>query len=80
MAEVSREAWIAAFEASVQPPPDDPSVLTIRELAELFGIQRPAAMRRITAMVKAGKAERTTKLVWRQGDTRGRPAPAYRLL
>lgn len=76
-----RDEWLTALAAAdAQATTNDPDVLTLRELATIFGTRRPAAQLRIDRLIAAGKAERTQKWIRREGDTRPRAVPGYRLL
>jgi predicted transcriptional regulator len=78
---ITRDDWLKALtEAQAAPLPDDPTVLTLRELGELLKLSREQASRKVQFLVEAGKAERTTKLIRRAGDMYPRKVNAYRLL
>jgi len=76
---ITRNEWLAALDEANTPPPQDPNVLTVREFADLLGIGRDAAGDRIALLVKAGKAERVTKVIRNVSGSLVK-VPAYRLL
>jgi hypothetical protein len=79
MSGIARDEWLAALKDAQPVLEDDPSVLSTRELAEIFGLGLGAAKHRVELLVKAGKAQITQK-PYRQSDGRIRTIPAYRLL
>jgi hypothetical protein len=79
MSTIARDEWLAALK-DAQPVLDtDPTVLSTRELADVFGMGLAATKHRLDLLVKAGKAQITQKQ-YRQSDGRIRVIPAYRLL
>lgn len=66
---ITRDEWLRAMEEAGVNQVDDRDALTPKELGELMGIERTTAERRVRAMVAAGKAIKTTKLI---EDGRGR--------
>lgn len=74
---ITRDEWLKALGDAVQPL--DPDALTIKEIGEMFGINRHKVHARMQAMVAEGKAAMVTKHVPRSS---GHPyrAPAYKLL
>ncbi len=77
MITVNRDEWLLALHAT--DVECDPSALTVREIGQLLGIGRDAALKRAAALVATGKATRTQKRIV---DAAGRPQikPAYRLI
>jgi len=75
---ITRDEWLKAL-GDLAPKPADPDAVTVREFATMLGIGRQAAEARLRALVAAGKATRTTKMVPRRSDGGGRVA-AYAYL
>lgn len=60
--QISRDEWLEAIgEASI--PKDDPTAVTVLELAKMLGIGRMAAYRRVLSLIEQGKATVTQKTV-----------------
>ena len=81
---VSREDWLAALrEVSSEAGPlsdaNDPSVLTVRQYAELGSFADSTARKHLQALVARGRAERVMVLSLGASGIRRR-ASAYRLL
>ena len=76
---ITRDDWLAALADATAPPPDDPDLLTVRELGEVLGLSREQTSRKVRILVAAGKAEQGHKLL-RMADGRVVKVPAYRLL
>jgi alpha-beta hydrolase superfamily lysophospholipase len=77
---ITRDEWLSAFtEAAAAPIPSDPDVMTVRECMEAFGIGEKGARAKLDLLVKAGKAQRTTK-IRRNSIGVAVAVPAYRLL
>ena len=67
---ISRDEWLKALAAAgIDDETHDPDAVTVAEFAEMFGVNRQTAMRRLQALEKAGAATRTRK---RQTDVSGR--------
>jgi hypothetical protein len=78
---ITRDAWLKALKDATTHaplPPSDPNVLTVNELAPIFGLSPVQTSRRVRMMVDAGKAVQTTKTI-RQANGVLRVVPAYRL-
>ena len=59
---ISRDEWLKALsEAGYKDGQDDPTAITVAEFAAMVGLNRQTAVRRLHAMVAAGKATRTQK-------------------
>lgn len=73
---ISHESWVEALNGSHD---SDPDAMTARELGALLGLGKDATLRRIAALIKAGKATPATK---RTTDRLGRLqfVSAYRLV
>lgn len=80
MSGISRDDWLAAYDAANVPPQSDPDFLTIGELAELFQCDRMSAARRVKRMLAAGKVEAGQKWVRQGQGSSWRRVPAYRLV
>lgn len=77
---ISRDEWLAALaEAEAIPLEDDPNVLTVRELSDVFGVGPSQASKKARMLVEKGKAERTSKWIMRANSGPCR-VPAYRLI
>jgi predicted transcriptional regulator len=76
---ITRDAWLAALEETMPQPVNDPNAFTREELAEYLGCSWSTAKRQGERLVKAGKAERTTKQIIVKGNGRLMTATAYRL-
>lgn len=75
---ISRDDWLTALkDAEEQLPESD--ALTVKEFADLIGMERNSAQARLLLLVKAGKAHRTTKQI-RRSDNRIMTTTAYRLV
>ena len=74
---ITRDEWLSALGDAAQPV--DPDALSLAEIAEQFGVCRNVADRRLRALVKAGRAIRTWKVIT---TTSGHPrrVPAYKLV
>ncbi len=61
-ASISRDEWLKALnEAGYQDGQDDPTAITVPEFAQMLGVNRQAAIRRLNTLVATGKATRTRK-------------------
>lgn len=78
MTTISRDEWLKALTDVCGTFENDQEAVTILEFAAMFGLERQAAVRRLEAMVAAGKARRTKKVV-RDDYGRTRSYIAYRL-
>lgn len=58
---ITRDDWLKALGETVNPV--EPDAMTVRELAEMFGIPKKTMDDRIRALVDSGKARRTLKHV-----------------
>jgi hypothetical protein len=59
---ISRDEWLTALgEAAI--PKDDPTAITVSEMAQMLGVGRMAAYRRLLTLVDQGKATTTQKQV-----------------
>ena len=58
---ITRDDWLKALGETVRPV--EPDALTVRELAEMFGISRKTMEERLHKLVETGKARRTAKYV-----------------
>jgi hypothetical protein len=76
---ITRDEWLSALESAGIDERDDQDAITPTELADLLGIDRQAAARRLRKMVKLGKATQTRKRV-AVSDGRVQSLPAYRLV
>jgi len=78
---IDRDAWVSALrDVATQPLPDDhPDAVTVAQFAEMIGISRVQAYRKLLDLEKAGRAERVKKRQ-RASDGGIRPVDAYRLL
>lgn len=76
----SRDAWLKALQDIQRAPllENDPSAVTSTEFGQMLGVSPGQASKRLRELVKAGKAERTSKWVLREGNGPTR-IPAYRL-
>ena len=60
---ITRDEWLRAMEAAnVETVLSDDSALTAKEFADMFGIDRQAANRRLKKLEAAGKATLTSKM------------------
>lgn len=75
---ITRDEWLAALEAARPQPQHDPDVLTLIELAELLGVSRETARRKVNSLLAAGRVTTTTKAVLMTNGAL-RMATAYRL-
>lgn len=76
---ITRDEWLSALNEAVQPPEQDPSVLTASEIGALMGFRKPAALRHADRLVRTGRAQRATKVI-QISNGQLRVVPAYRLL
>jgi hypothetical protein len=74
---ITRDEWLRALGDAVQPV--DPDALTVKDMAEQFGVGRHKALARINALIAEGKAVRVFKIVTRANGAPYRAA-AYKLL
>lgn len=77
--EISREQWLKALDEAQPKVEDDPTLLTVLELCEVFGLGRTAMRERVKLMVKAGTAIKSSKWIVDVTGRRQR-ASAYRLV
>lgn len=78
MSGISRDEWLRALEAAHIAVVDDQSATTATEFADLFGLDRQSALRKLQALEKSGQATRTTKTT-RGIDGRRYSSPAFKL-
>lgn len=76
---ISRDDWMAAVREAAQSPLPESDAVSIRELADLLGVDKSTADRHVKRLLHVGKAERTTKLTRTAIGTIMR-VTAYRLL
>lgn len=76
----SREAWLKALQDIQRAPllANDPAAVTAMEFGHMLGISPGHASKRLRELVHAGKAERTSKWIMRDGNSPTK-IPAYRL-
>lgn len=80
MSGINRDAWLQALQAvGGDALEDDPDALTAQEFADLMGMARSTAQKRLRELVEAGKAQLVTKRVPRGLGGGTYPSPAYRL-
>lgn len=61
---ITRDEWLAALqEASTHEHENDPSVLTMNELAALLGVHPRTAREQAAKLIEAGRVERATKFI-----------------
>ena len=77
MSPINRDAWLAAAKAAETP--GDSDAITTVEFTQMMGCRKTAALRRLSILVNAGKAERTTKWALDGSGIRWQRIPAYRL-
>lgn len=77
---INRDEWLKAIDEAGMALEDDQSAVTIYEFAELFGLVPNTAWRHLEKLVKAGKAERTSKRKTCPDGKRAWHYKAYRLL
>lgn len=75
--DISRDAWLAALHGAADA--GDPESMTSGELGDLLGVTRRTALEHARRLIKAGKAERTTKRI-RRGNGYLQVVTSYRLL
>jgi hypothetical protein len=60
---INRDEWLRALaDAGYDDKTDDQGAVTVAEFAEMFGLQRNAAERRLLRLEALGKATRTRKI------------------
>lgn len=69
MSGISRDLWMKALDEAGLPVESDDDSVTAAEFADMMGIDRQAATRRLKTLEKQGKATRTKK---RAVDSQGR--------
>ena len=76
--QINREEWLAALKDAGLHHDDDPNSLTVAEFADMMGLKRTSANRRLQQLVDVGKAATTKKRI---SDSQGRVVvvTAYRL-
>lgn len=79
MAVINRDEWLAAVKAANEAPIPESDAISVNEFAEIVGIERSFASKRLKRMVDAGLAERTKKAA-RRADGGLIWIPAYRLV
>ena len=76
---ISRDEWLKALNEAGFSAEHDEDAITVNDFAEMMGMTRDTADRRLRALVKAGKAAQTRKIT--QGrDGRTLSFIAFRLL
>lgn len=76
---ITRDDWLRALDEAGCATVDDQGAMTAQEFAEMIGVDRQAAGRRLRMLEKAGKATRTTKRA-KASDGRYYISPAYKLV
>jgi hypothetical protein len=76
---ITRDDWLNALHEAVHAPLPETDALTVVELAEVFGVGREQARRRVNVLIANGRAERTRKQI-RRADGGVLSVPAFRLL
>jgi hypothetical protein len=76
---ITRDDWLSALEAAKTSALPDTDAFTLKELTDVFGCGRKQAELRVSMLVAANLAERTTKQI-RRIDGGVVSVPAYRLL
>lgn len=78
---INKDEWMAAIKAACDQPPPPTDAITILEFAEMIGVERSQASKRMHALVRQGLAEVTKKQTRRGGEIGHWVwVPAYRLL
>lgn len=58
---INRDEWLAALREAELPMDDDQEAVTAAEFAQMFGLTRLSAERRLARLAEMGKAIRTYK-------------------
>ena len=75
---ITRDEWLSALREAEGDEPNDPSLLTACEYADLIGVCATTARAHLRRLVAGGKAVRLSKRI-RGIDNKRRIVPAWRL-
>lgn len=80
MTQINRDEWLAAVKAANEAPLPETDTVTIVEFADLIGMERAQASKRMRGLVTTGLAQRAPKKLVRRADGGIIAVPAYRLV
>ena len=76
---ITRDDWLAALREAEADEIPESDALTVQEFADMIGMKRHAALRRMAILVREGRAVRTLKK-FRRTDNQITSVSAYRLV